>query len=75
MEAYRSYNMNDFDPFGCQAILVIRQGPIPFDSLSTLVHYYYYRFFQPNRMDSFLEKITKVSIKPNPSSTAVDCHH
>ncbi len=67
-----SYNLGDFDPAGCQAVLTIRPGASSSDFKSA-ARYFYQKFLRPQGMRDFLVSVTQVSVQPSPSALAVNC--
>jgi len=68
-------NLSEFDPYGCQAILHIRRGSGSTDEPRLVARYYYYKYLgsSPQKLRSFLESITDVSIENVYSAKAVHC--
>ena len=69
----KGYNIDDFDPAGCQAILMIRQGASTHSEVGLVARYFYYRFLQPQSMQDFLVDITRVQVSAFASPLAVNC--
>ena len=62
----------DLDINGCQAEMHISAGSAQMNSM-IFVRYFYYKYLNPNRLDSFLKTVTEVEIIPTESALATSC--
>jgi hypothetical protein len=67
------YNLSDFDPAGCQAILTIYPGPDSSSSAGMSMRYLFYKFFRKDGLGQFLHRITDVQVQPISTTEAVNC--
>ena len=68
------YNLADFDPAGCQAMLTIRRGPLVYSDAGLSARYLFYRFFRSEgRLAKFLSGVTDVQVQPISAPEAVNC--
>ncbi|MCP4370153.1 MAG: hypothetical protein GY797_18870 [Deltaproteobacteria bacterium] len=66
------YNLLNFDPAGCQAILMIRRG-LPYTDDQLFSRYLFSRFFEPSKMNEFLAEITDIQVQSIFAPEAVNC--
>jgi hypothetical protein len=62
----------NLDENGCQAEMHINVGAAEMEPLLFL-RYFYYRYFKPDKLDSFLSTITKLEFAPFDSEYATNC--
>jgi len=66
------YNLDEFDPAGCQATLTIYRGTLSYSEFGLVARYFYYKFLRPQRMPGLLDRVTQVEVQPY-SLLAADC--
>ncbi|MCX6056651.1 MAG: hypothetical protein NTW69_00645 [Chloroflexi bacterium] len=69
----KDYNLSGFDPTGCQATLVIRQGKSVYTNIELVLRYFYYKFADQRLLSEFLVQVTQVGVWPFTSPLAVNC--
>lgn len=69
------FNLADFDPAGCQAVLTIERGTATARSSDAemTARYVFYRLFQPERVGPFLRDLTDLQVQAWPAAEAVHC--
>jgi hypothetical protein len=73
---YQRYNLSEFDPAGCQAILTIRPGSGPrvsYDNTTLSFWYFIYKFIARDRLNQFLLGLTDVQIERISAPEALNC--
>lgn len=68
LAGYKSYynksnNLSEFDPSGCQAGLIIRQGALQYSEPQLVWKYFQYKFFEPQKMTDFLHGVVNIHIE------------
>jgi hypothetical protein len=69
------YNLADFDPAGCQAILTVRRGPEALSDWRLSLQYFLSKYFRPDRMPEFLAEVINVQIEPFSAPEAASCRN
>lgn len=59
----KSNNLSEFDPLGCQAGLIIRQGALQYSESQLVWKYFQYKFFEPQKMTDFLHGVVNIHIE------------
>jgi len=67
------YNLSDFDPAGCQAILTIRRGPDSSSNAGMSMRYLFCKFFCKDSLAHFLHGVTDLQVEPISTPEAVSC--
>jgi hypothetical protein len=70
-----AYDLSQFDPLGCQATLTIWRDRETLDDWTLSLQYFYYRFFQPDKMFGFLSGVTDLHIEPIAAPEATHCRN
>jgi len=70
-----SYDLATFDPTGCQANLIIRQGPAADNAYRLVAEYTFYRLFSPGQARDLIERSAVVSVTalPRLPNRQTDC--
>lgn len=67
------YNLRDFDPYGCQALLTISRG-LHAPSVGLVYRYYYLKFFgSQEELNDYLSQVADVEVTPVRSPVARHC--
>lgn len=67
------YHLSEFDPDGCQAMLIVRNGPNSSSDAIISTKYLFYRFFSTDRLTQFLHGVTEVQVQPISVPEAENC--
>jgi hypothetical protein len=63
------YNLTDFNPAGRQAVLTIRRSDsLNYEGPTLAYRYLWYRYFNKDKLDQFLEQVTDLQLQPIPVS-------
>ncbi|MGH7527768.1 MAG: hypothetical protein ACREMX_13815 [Gemmatimonadales bacterium] len=62
------YNLRDFDPAGCQAVLTIRRGRLNLSDAELAARFHYVRLVRPALLDQFLSGVTDLDLEPLPGA-------
>lgn len=66
------YNLSTLDPLGCQASLVILNKH-PMSNTAMILQYFYYKYLQPEQLDTFLTRLVLLEVKPISAPEATHC--
>jgi len=59
----KSNNLSEFDPSGCQAGLIIKQGALQYSEQQLVWKYFQYKFFEPQKLTAFLHGVVHIHVE------------
>ncbi len=69
----KSYNLSEFNPYGCQALLIITPGYKPSSKLSFFTQYLYFKYIKPDNLQDFMVDVTRIEIHHIDTPESIDC--
>jgi len=67
------FNLSDFNPAGCQAVLTITPGTAARGDGRLARGYLFYKYFDKDKLDGFLRQVTVVQVEARQDPRATDC--